>query len=234
MIHNVLDYTYNVFRRIGRIMVRTYTYLLDIIFPLDPEIKTLESMSVADFFDRAERLAKGREIPDAIIVFEYQHQLVKKALTEAKFRGNRRIARLIGEAVKDVLIAELSDLSAFRGIENPIIVPIPMTRRALRQRGHDQCLLLLAPIIESAHELGIKVQPDGLTKVRETGDQVGRTKQDRLQSLALSFEANPDIVRGRSVIVFDDIVTTGATWSEAKRALRSAGARHTILLAVAH
>ncbi|MFA6095499.1 MAG: phosphoribosyltransferase family protein, partial [Candidatus Paceibacterota bacterium] len=213
---------------------RAFDFFLDILFPQDEDVRHLETMTAGGLASSARRLEPGRDIEDSVILFEYKDPLVRLALAEAKFRGNRRIARLLGEAARDALAAELYERKTFENFSSPILVAVPMTKRSLRERGHDQCRLICEPIREDAESLGLSIRFDALEKVRETGDQVGRDKRERLESLKGSLKADPEIVRGKNIVVFDDIVTTGATWAEAKRALRKAGARRVLLLAIAH
>lgn len=214
--------------------MRMYEFFLDILFPLDLEVRRLEQMSPSDFSRQARHLESGREIPESIILFEYKDSLVRTAIREVKFRGNRRIARLLSTLLRDTLIAELGDLKTFKNFRDPVLVSVPLTGKALRKRGWDQCQLLLEEVVHVADDMGIQVHLDALKKVRETEDQVGKDRKDRLENLTGCLKADEDIVHGRNVIVFDDVVTTGATYEEAKRALRCAGARHILLFAVAH
>jgi competence protein ComFC len=213
---------------------RAYELFLDLLFPVDPIVRRLEEMSGGELVECTKRLEIGREIPDSIILFEYKDPLVRTAIAEVKFRGNKKIARLIGEHLRDTLIAELGELKTFKNFSSPLLVSVPMTGRSLRARGWNQCHLLLSPLVRDAHDIGIEIRHDALSKVRETADQVGKDRKDRLANLDGCFEADEAIVRGRNVVVFDDVVTTGATWIETKRALRRAGARKVILFAIAH
>lgn len=217
-----------------RFFARSVELFLEFLFPKDEIIEEIENMSPIEFLEKSSRLRPDRALPGSIILFEYQNDLVRRALHEVKFRGNRKISRLIGEIIDDVLVGEMPDLAIFRGVKNPILVPIPMTLRSLRKRGWNQCEYLLSTVIERCVDHHIEYAPKALVKIRETADQVGQTRAKRLANLEGCFRADENIVSGRSVIVFDDIVTTGATMKEARRALRSAGARRIIFLAVAH
>ena len=214
--------------------MRLYEFILDILFPLDPIVQRLETMTAAEITAAAKSLSRDREIPKSIILFEYQDPLIRTSIAEIKFRGNRKIATLVGEVLRDNLIDELSELKTFENFSDPLLVPVPMTKRSFRTRGWNQCHLILGPIMNEVENMGIEVSLDALKKIRETADQVGKDRKDRLVNLDGCFEADESMVSGRNIIVFDDVVTTGATWEETKRALRKAGARKVILLAVAH
>jgi predicted amidophosphoribosyltransferase len=70
-------------------------------------------------------------------------------------------------------------------------------------------------------------------KVRETNSQVGLSAADRMQNVAQAFEARHEIVRGKRVLVVDDVMTSGATLKECVDALLAAGARQVYGLTLA-
>lgn len=217
-----------------KFFMRAYEFFLDVLFPLDPEVKRLEQMSPGELSTYARRLENSREIPESLILFEYKDPLIRTAIREVKFRGNRAIARLIGALLRDTLIAELEDLKTFKNFRDPVLVSVPLTKSGFRKRGWDQCHLFLDEIRIVADDIGIDMRLDALEKIRETEDQVGKGRKERLENLTECLRADERIVRGRNIILFDDVVTTGATSEEAKRALRCAGARRIVLFAIAH
>ena len=217
-----------------RLLKKIWEFFLDILFPLEVTVLEIETMPVSEFTQRAKTLHVDREIPESIILFEYKDPLIRTAIAEVKFRGNKKIAGTLGEILRDNLIAELSELHTFENFSKPILTAVPMTKKSLRKRGWDQCRLMLSTPTRDAKYTGIEVRYEALRKIRETDDQVGKNKSERLENLTGCIEAEESIVRGRNIIVFDDVVTTGATWIETKRALRKAGARKVILLALAH
>lgn len=101
-----------------------------------------------------------------------------------------------------------------------ILVPVPLHRSRLRQRGYDQALELARPL---ARHLGLELRPDLLLRVRGTGAQSGLDAAARRRNLRHAFSARvPDPVPAR-VVLLDDVMTTGATLYAAARALRQAG-----------
>jgi len=103
--------------------------------------------------------------------------------------------------------------------ESDVLAPIPLHPRRLRQRGYDQAALLARG---AARRFGLPVAPL-LSRVRETGQQVGRDRQSRALNVRGAF-APAAAVLGLRVCLVDDVLTTGATASAAAEALLSAGA----------
>jgi predicted amidophosphoribosyltransferase len=80
----------------------------------------------------------------------------------------------------------------------------------------------------------VEYAPKALARIKDTPSQTKQhSKAERIQNLRGVFRADR-IVSGRSIILVDDVVTTGATLSEAKRALRKAGAKRISCYALAH
>jgi len=212
----------------------------------DEECSAIEKMSPSEFAKAAEQLRIGREIPKSIILFEYSSPIVRKAVWEIKFRGNRRIAKIIAELLYDELVEKLSEEkmwgrpSAADG--RPILLPIPISSKRRRERGWNQCEII-AEELQKLNNLprrqaggkNFELRKNLLVKNKNTGDQVGRGRAARLKNLENSFTIkNENAVRDRFVIVLDDVITTGATIEEARRALRRACARGILFLAIAH
>lgn len=206
---------------------------LDAVIPADPAIAAIEALGLEEYKKLAlepRRLASG---DGAISFFPYSEPKVRTGLVELKMRRNMRIARLIGAAIYEELVAEAADIWLFGPGSPPLLLPIPMARADLRARGWNQCELMLSEVKRRDRGGIFDVDLEALAKARSTGDQVGKSRRARLESLRGSFVADGAKVRGRDAIVFDDILTTGATLSEAKRALFAAGARRVLLSSAA-
>lgn len=136
---------------------------------------------------------------------------------------------------RDVTLA--SALSAFliehlpMSPEHEIIVPMPLHRERLRWRGFNQAL----PLARAVGQLsGGRVDPFVLSRCRPTPPQVGLGAADRRRNVRGAFAVRDhQRVRGRSVLVVDDVMTTGATAQEAARALLAAGAHRVDVLVLA-
>lgn len=122
-----------------------------------------------------------------------------------------------------VLGALLAEAVAHRGIEGPVtLVPVPSSRSAVRERGYDSVRLLADAAALTLLREGSKAKVvSGLRHVRVLEDQASLDTAARWENLKDAMVARP--LQG-SVVVVDDVCTTGATVAEACRALRAAGA----------
>jgi len=101
------------------------------------------------------------------------------------------------------------------------ITPVALAPKRLRSRGYNQSALIAKKI---AARIGLPYSDRILTRVRETHTQVGLNAEERHQNMVDAFTADPTLCRGKSILLIDDISTTGATLNACARALRAAGA----------
>lgn len=111
-----------------------------------------------------------------------------------------------------------------------VVCCVPMTGRAVAERGFNQAELIAHV---TARELGIKYVPRAVSKIRETAEQHKLQGSARLRNVSGAFKADSRAVSGRSVLIIDDVVTTGATLCECTAALLSAGAKSVFCATVA-
>ena len=110
------------------------------------------------------------------------------------------------------------------------IVPVPLHRSRLRQRGYNQALELAKPL---AKHFGVSVSRDALRRSRDTHAQTELTALQRRRNVRGAFVANPDGKAPGHVAVLDDVFTTGATLAECARVLKRAGAQRVDVWALA-
>lgn len=103
-----------------------------------------------------------------------------------------------------------------------LVVPVPIHAARLAKRGFNQAASLASPV---ADLLGVPFLPRAVVRSRRTPPQVGLSRGARLANLAAAFVVpEADRVRGKVVLLIDDVFTTGTTASACARALRDAGA----------
>lgn len=110
-----------------------------------------------------------------------------------------------------------------------LVVPVPLHRTKNRQRGFNQARALAQGAIDalgrSHPEWKLTLAPSTLMRLRATETQAGLTPTQRRKNVRGAFKVtDPAVVRGRSVLLVDDILTTGATARAAAQSLMKAGA----------
>ena len=128
-----------------------------------------------------------------------------------KYSGQLAVAPLLA----DLLLREVRDEP-----RPELIVPMPLSRERLRERGFNQALEIARPI---AAALGIQLSVDACLRVQHAPPQSALAWAERAKNISGAFVCMEDIA-GRSVAVVDDVLTTGATLNEIARVLRLRGA----------
>lgn len=211
---------------------RMIDLILEIIFPPGFLIEKLEKMSALEFVNKAKKadIENSHGFP-IFALFSYKDQLVRIAIRQVKYKRNQKIARLFAEILKNFIVPELEDEIVYTNFVDPIIVPIPSHQRKMREKGFNQTVLILNELSRiSTFEI-----KEVLVKIKETGPQTSKNREERLKNLQNCFVVKEkELIYGRNIIVFDDVITTGGTLNEARRALKLAGARRIVGFALAH
>ena len=111
-----------------------------------------------------------------------------------------------------------------------VLIPVPLGRKRLKERGYNQVALVARPL---AYELGLEFAPQGLWKSRDTRSQVGLNISQRRENVSKAYQADVKVVNRRSVLLMDDVATTGSTIQSSTEALLSAGARNVYAITIA-
>jgi ComF family protein len=147
---------------------------------------------------------------------------VQNALHTLKYRRNVSLGDSIAIQMVDFVRSLRWDID--------LITPVPLGRQRLKERGYNQVGLVARPL---AYELGLKYSSDALWKSRETRSQVGLTISQRRANVSKAYQANPSVVNRKSILLMDDVATTGSTISACTEALLSAGAGKVYALTIA-
>jgi competence protein ComFC len=138
---------------------------------------------------------------------------VRQAIHRLKYRRNISLGEVFGRRLMDSVQDFHWQVDA--------VLPVPLGIARLAQRGYNQASLLAHPV---AWGLGLEYLPHALQRVRETRSQVDLSVIERKRNVSGAFQANRDQVEGRSVLVIDDVATSGATMDACAAALLEGGA----------
>ncbi len=143
---------------------------------------------------------------------------LRSAIHAFKYDGRTHLAGPLGALMAECLLDPVRGLP-IATIE--LVVPIPLHLQRQRQRGYNQSELLGR---EVAQRVGRTLDAHCCRRTRPTVDQIGLSARQREDNVRGAFTAEGDALRGRVVLLIDDMYTTGATMNECARALRRAGA----------
>lgn len=161
----------------------------------------------------------------------YTHPL-RDLILQLKFRRRERWGYQLGR--KLALLAVTLEIMN----HDPVIIPVPLHRSREHERGYNQAELLAQGLRWALRKLPVGSVPylatGILARTRPTVPQSGLHQAARRENVRGVFAvARPERIRGRSVILVDDVMTTGATVSACAAALKRAGARQVAVLTLA-
>lgn len=148
-----------------------------------------------------------------------------------KYAGVRPAANVLGRMLAEAIARIEPELPA----DSIAVIPVPLYRASLRRREFNHAQLIARAAIKLAPTPGgLHLCAQALVKRRETPSQTGLTSHQRRENVRGAFGvALPQAVKGREVLVVDDVYTTGATVSECARVLHRAGATRVWVATVA-
>lgn len=152
-------------------------------------------------------------------VFRYAMP-IDRLIHGAKYGGRLDWAALLGRQLARHLYGRAPVFDA--------LVPVPLHRTRLRERGYNQSLELARPLIK---RLKIPLL-HAVRRLRATPSQASLSAEERIKNVRRAFAVNGE-VKGLSIVVVDDVVTSGATVEAVARCLLRAGAKRVEIVAVA-
>jgi len=212
--------------------------ILDIVFPNYCIICSRKGPTLCINCLSLAQLSEKEVDPYIYPIYDYRDSIIKKSIWNLKYKNKRDLSKIFAEILYSRMLEELADLEILDNFKDPILIPIPLSKKRLRERGYNQSLLIAEELekINKNKKVSYKLLKNILIKNKETTHQAQvKNKKERLQNLIGSFSViNKELIKNRNIILLDDVVTTGATLKEAKKELKKNGARKIIAFTVAH
>ena len=210
--------------------------ILNIIFPVNCIVCGKNGFDLCLDCLSKSRVAE-RETSEWIFpIFDYRDPIIKKSIWFLKYRGKKRLAKVFAELLYGKISEELADLSTLQNFNKPILIPIPLALKRKRERGFNQAEIICKNLIKLDVEKNFKLEKNVLIKPKDTEHQAKiEDRSKRLKNIIGSFAIkNSEKIKGKNIILIDDVCTTGATLSEARKILKQVGAKKIIAFTIAH
>lgn len=173
----------------------------------------------------AKCLTKKPSFDKSVAIFRY-NWVIRKIISSLKYRDQtfvaKKFARLLFDKAKNEIAA--CDL----------IIAVPLHYKRLKKRKFNQAILLAKNLSKFAPEK--KFYVDFLVRIKHTKPQVELKKKERENNLKNAFALNEkylQLVRGKKIILIDDVTTTGATLENCAKVLKKSGAIEVVTLVIA-
>jgi ComF family protein len=155
---------------------------------------------------------------------------LRELLLKYKFEGQLGLGRQLQECVLAAFERSAAAFPELLACE--LLVPVPLHPRRLSWRGFNQSRELARLL---ARRRGLPIRQEALLRVRRTVPQMELDRSQRAENIKGAFAASPELLAGRTVLLVDDIMTTGSTLEECSRMMLAAGAAqvHVLVLATA-
>lgn len=153
--------------------------------------------------------------------FEYEG-IVKELIAKFKYFNERHLASFFADYMADAV--------KNMGWNIEVIVPVPLHRIRLDERGYNQSELLAR---ELSYRLNIFMSK-ALRRVKNTTTQTALHREERMENVKGAFKVTyKDTIEGKNVLLVDDVLTTGATLDECAKALKENGAKEVYVVTIA-
>jgi ComF family protein len=150
-------------------------------------------------------------------------QVVPSIIRRHKYGRDQSLSRALAQCLGETL--------PLNGDDYDLVIPVPLHRRRLRWRGFNQAALMGVAV---AGRIGCTLDVATLTRTRDTPPQTSQDSGQRRQNVRGAFAVTrPHRIANRSLLLVDDVMTTGATLNECARTLLAAGARRVDVLTLA-
>ncbi|HLP86814.1 MAG TPA: phosphoribosyltransferase family protein [Candidatus Paceibacterota bacterium] len=182
------------------------------------------------------RLAERETDKSILAVFDYRDLIIKRAIWELKYHHKRYLGEKLGQLLYEFLIEDIADIKTYVTGRAIYVIPVPISNKRTKFRGYNQANAIAKGFCDGADRGTFELQNNIVYKKRDTLPQAKITnRKRRLENVRDVFGIkDSDVVKGRTIIVVDDVTTTGGTINEIMKILKKAGAKKVIGFAVAH
>ena len=155
----------------------------------------------------------------------YYDSVIRKGIHNLKYNGYGKCGEFLAMEMAEVICRD------FANEEPDFITCVPMSKKRKREKGFNQCECLIRHI---GKVFGYKPVPRLLIKTKHTPTQVNLKYEERIKNLKGAFKVNEKYdIKGKTILLCDDVITTGSTLSECSRTLKKAGAERVICVTAA-
>ena len=176
----------------------------------------------ADYCLTCQQHKRNFEFARSSVVYD---DVAKELVRGIKFGGKKYFAKYIA----NFLVEKYTE--AFEGVNIDVVVPVPLTKKTKVNRGFNQSWEIAKRFADA---VALSADDGILAKIKDTQEQAKLGGKEREENTIGAFEVkNPQAVENKSILVVDDVMTTGSTASEIAKTLKAAKAKEVYVLTFA-
>lgn len=213
-----------------------FNFLLEILFPTRCLGCHKRSEVICENCVDNLRLAERPTEEKILALYDYRDPLVKKAIWKLKYYHHPHLGQKLGELLYQSFLEEIELLQIFSQGSTILVIPVPISYDKRKTRGYNQSEIIARNFCNSSNTKLFELKKDIIYKKANTIPQARiENRVKRLQNIKGAFLIkNKDEVKGKTIIVIDDVTTTGGTLTEMLKLLKKSGAKKVVGFAVAH
>jgi competence protein ComFC len=169
-------------------------------------------------------------------LYDYKDPLIKKIVWQLKYSHHRRLGKILGKILYNSLLEKISEINEFSKGKKIIILPVPITRKRTILRGYNQSEEIARGFCEENKDI-FEINSKIIARKKGFLPQAKiKNRKERFANITGAFYLkNKKVhIRGRTIIIIDDVTTTGATLREIMRLLKNYGAKKVFGFTIAH
>ena len=212
------------------------SFLLEILFPSKCIGCHKKGVILCENCVDSIRLAERPTEDRIMALYDYRDPVIKKAIWKLKYYHSPYLGRKLGNLLYESFLEEINLLQMFCQGSPILVIPVPISHDKKKTRGYNQSEIIARSFTNLGGTKLFELKKDIVYKKLNTIPQARiENRNKRLQNIKDAFLIkNKEKVKGRTVIVIDDVTTTGGTLTEMIKLLRKSGARKVVGFAVAH
>lgn len=202
-------------------MQKLFESLLDLLFPPKAEERIVRTLTP----ELMSLLLAPRVRAGVHALFPYKDTRIRALIWQLKYKGDAKAVALLAPV-----------LATYLNLHVPgrfLLLPIPLSRTRLHERGYNQVTLVARELTKALPRLTLR--EDVLIRAHHNERQTKLSRLERIRNMRDAFTIqDPEALRGKDILILDDVTTTGATLREAEAIIRACGPRSVKTIAVAY
>lgn len=217
-------------------MEKLKNFLLDLLFPTHCIKCKIKGPELCQDCCNDIPYPDSENMENIFASFQYQDPTIKKLLHSLKYYNKKHIGILMGSYLYERMAEEISELYTFSSGAPILLLPVPLSSQRQKERGYNQADLIARGLIQNDINKIFVLENNILIKTKNTLPQARiKNRNTRLKNIIGCFEIkNREKIKGKTIIVLDDVTTTGGTIYEIMKVLKKNGAKKIVGFAVAH